>query len=436
MPLFYSTNNRLARVTLEEAVITGLAPDGGLYMPEDIPQLPRAFIDNMAAMSLHEVAYAVIYYALQGDVPSHALKDIIVRTFNFDIPLVRTRGGRFVLELFHGPTMAFKDVGARFMARLLAHYHSRHREWRTIHVLVPTSGDTGSAVACSFLDLPGVKVHVLFPRGQVNQLQQAQFSTLGGNVTALEVNGSFDDCKQLVAQAFADDTLARDMLLTTATSINVARLLPQMVYYFYAYAQLRASDVPTDRVVVSVPCANLGNLVSGIMAQRMGLPLTRFVSAENQNNIFYNYLRSGQFVPRASVESIAPALDAGDPTNFPRVQALTGSLDEARKLIHGYSYTDSHLIETMRAAYHTERYLLDPHSAAAYRALIEDLQPGETGVALATAHPAKLLNTVQRIVGHELVVPAQLAARQHGKRRVRPMASGYAAFRQYLTTQQ
>ena len=432
---FYSTKNRRIRVSLEDAVITGLADDGGLYMPVAVPRLPQAFIDNMAAMTLTEVAYAVLNFVLQGDVPGAELKRIVGDSFNFDIPLTRTRSGRYVLELFHGPTMAFKDVGARFMARLLAYYHGRHREWRTVNVLVPTSGDSGCAVANAFWHLPGVNVIVLFPRGQVNHLQQAQFATLGDNVIVLEVNGSFDDCKNMVAQAYADAELNRDVLLTSATTINVARLLPQMVYYFYAYAQLMAQDACVDRVVMSVPCANLGNLASGLLAQQMGLPVTRFVSAENRNNIFYNYLRSGQYKPRPSEESIAPALDAGDPTNFGRIEDLTATVERARLLIHAYSYSDSELVETMRAAYHAERYLVDPHTAAAYRSLIEDLKQGETGVALATAHPAKLLPTVQRIVGHELVIPQQLSARLSAPMSTIRISSGYTAFRRFLTSQ-
>lgn len=429
---YYSTSNRSNTATLEEAVIKGLAPDGGLYMPEQLPKLPQAFLRNMSGMTLQEMGYAIAAFALRGDVDADVLHDIVYATLDHDIPLVSITSNRYVLELFHGPTMAFKDIGTRFLARLLAHYTPKHPEWHTLNVLVPTSGDTGSAVANSFVGMPGVHVYVLYPRGSVNLIQQAQFATLGQNVTAIEVNGTFDDCKALVAKAFMDDELNAHMRLTSATSINVARLIPQMFYYFWAYAQLVKQGIDPNELVFAVPCANLGNLTSGLLAQAMGLPVKRFVSVENENNIFYHYVKTGIFTPKPSVQSIAPALDAGNPTNFGRVVELLGDVEQVRQHIHAYSYNDNHIIETMRTTYLQEGYLLDPHSAVAYRALTEDLQPGEIGIALATAHPAKLKPTVEQIIGTQLEIPPQLARFLNGHLQVKTMNNGFTSFKRLL----
>ena len=413
-------------------VTKGLAPDGGLYLPKKLPRLPKAFLRNMSAMSLQEMAYAIAAFALQGDVPADALHDIVYDAFDFDIPLVKTAPRNYVLELFHGPTMAFKDVGTRFMANLLNYYRKRHPEWRMLNVLVPTSGDTGSAVANSFWQMPGVNVYVLFPRGAVDKLQKAQFATLGGNVTAIEVNGSFDDCKQLVEEAFMDAELNETMRLTSAMSINYARIIPQMVYYFWAYTQLVDRHVDVDRLVFFVPCSNLGNLASGLMAQAMGLPVRRFVSVENQNNIFYNFVKTGVFMPKPTQYSIAPALDAGCPNNFGRIVALMGNHENVCRHIHAYSYDDNQIIETIRQTYRSEGYLLDPHTAVAYRALGEDLQPGEIGVVLATAHPAKLKILMENIIGESLILPAQLARFASSNLHVTQMPNGFTALKRLL----
>jgi threonine synthase len=429
---YHSSNNHQHTATLEQAVTKGLAPDGGLYMPDSLPRLPKAFLRNMGAMTLQEVAYAISTFALQGDVPADVLHNIVFDVFDFDIPLVKTAGGHYVLELFHGPTMAFKDVGTRFMARLLNHYRTRHPEWSTLNVLVPTSGDTGSAVANSFWRMPGVNVYVLFPRGAVNKIQKSQFATLGGNVTAIEVNGSYDDCKSLVEEAFMDPELNAAMRLTSAMSINYARIIPQMVYYFWAYIQLVKQHVDVNKLVFFVPCSNLGNMASGLMAQAMGLPVKRFVSVENQNNIFYNYIKTGVFTPKPTQYSIAPALDAGSPNNFERVVEILGNYENICRHIHAYSYDDNQIIDTIRQTYHDEGYLLDPHTAVAYRALDEDLQPGETGVVLATAHPAKLKNVMERIIEEPLILPAQLARFISRDLLVEKMPNGFTAFKRLL----
>ncbi len=430
--IYYSTINRQNKASLEQAVTKGLAPDGGLYMPEALPLFPKAFLRNISAMTLPELAYAVVSFALKGDVPADVLHDIVFDAFDFDIPLVKTSGGRYVLELFHGPTMAFKDVGTRFMARLLNYYRSCHPEWRDLNVLVPTSGDTGSAVANSFWQMPGVKVYVLFPRGAVGRIQKSQFATLGGNVTAIEVNGSFDDCKSLVEEAFMDAELNDSMRLTSAMSINYARIIPQMVYYFWAYAQLMRQQVDVSNLVFAVPCSNLGNLASGLMAWSMGLPVKRFVSVENQNNIFYNYVMTGEFKPKPTQYSIAPALDAGCPNNFGRIVEILGDHENVCRHIHAYSYDDNQIIDTIMHTYDDEGYLLDPHSAVAYRALNEDLQPGEIGVALATAHPAKLQHMMENIIEEPVPMPDQLTRFMGGELRVKKMSNGFTAFKRLL----
>lgn len=430
--LYHSSNNHQNTATLEQAVTKGLAPDGGLYMPDSVPRLPKAFLRNMSSMTLQEVAYAIATFALQGDVPADVLHDIVFDAFNFDIPLVKTPGGRYVLELFHGPTMAFKDVGTRFMSRLLDYYRIRHPEWSTLNVLVPTSGDTGCAVANSFWKMQGVNVYVLFPRGTVNRIQKAQFATLGGNVTAVEVNGSFDDCKSLVEEAFMDAELNATMRLTSAMSINYARIVPQMVYYFWAYAQLVKQQVDVSKLVFAVPCSNLGNLASGLMAQAMGLPVKRFISVENQNNIFYNYVKTGIFRPKPTQYSIAPALDSGCPNNFGRILEILGSHENICRHIHAYSYDDNQIIDTILHTYDDEGYLLDPHSAVAYRAMAEDIEPGETGVSLATAHPAKLKHLMENIIEEPVLLPKQLAEHVNGELHVKKMPNGFTAFKQLL----
>lgn len=429
---YYSTNHRSATVSLADAVTKGMAPDGGLYLPECIHRLPNAFIRNMTAMSLQEMGYAIANFALGGDVDSSVLHDIVYETLNFPIPLHQVDDNRYTLELFHGPTMAYKDVGARFMARLLAYYHNLNPHTSTVNVLVPTSGDTGGAVANGFIDVPGVNVYVLYPQDGVSYIQEAQFASLGHNVTALEVKGTFDDCKYMVEQAFMDEDLNRRMILTSGTSINVARLLPQTFYYFYAYTQLLKINRYAGEVVISVPSANLGNLASGVIARAMGLPIKRLVSVENVNNIFYHYLQTGEFLPRPSVYSIAPALDAGNPTNFARITALLGDVEQIRNVIHGYSFSDEEILDTITRVFEQHRYVFDPHSAIAWRGLEADLQPGETGISLATAHPAKFSEAVETAIHQNVEMPLQLVRFLRGTRHVTSINSGYTALRNYL----
>lgn len=430
--LYYSTKNKHNTATLEQAVTRGVAPDGGLYLPQRLPRLPKAFLRNMAGMTLQELGYAIAAFALKDDVPADVLHDIVNKTFHFEIPLVKTPNGRYVLELFHGPTMAFKDVGTSFMARLLDYYRKNHPEWSTLNVLVPTSGDTGSAVSNSFHNMPGVNVYVLYPKGAVSIIQRAQFATLGDNVTAIEVDGTFDDCKQLVERAFMDHELNDTLRLTSAMSINYARLVPQMIYYFWAYVQLAIAGEDVDNLVFSVPCSNLGNLASGLLAQQMGLPVKRFISVENQNNIFYNYVKTGVFTPKPTQYSIAPALDAGCPNNFDRIVTLLGNHENICNHIHAYSYDDEQIIETIQQTHSNEGYMLDPHTAVAYRALGEDLQPGEVGIALGTASPAKLYPLMERITKEPILLPKQLEQFLNAEPQITKMKNGYTTFKRLL----
>lgn len=429
---YYSTNHKTRNVSLREAVVKGLAADRGLFMPEKIPALPAAFFKNIGQLSLQEISYAVANTLFGGDMDSSELKDIVYDTLNFDIPLVHVNGDIYSLELFHGPTAAFKDVGARFMARLLG-YFNRSTSADTVNVLVATSGDTGSAVANGFLGVPGVRVFVLYPEGKVSKIQEAQFTTLGQNITAVEVNGTFDDCQALVKAAFMDEELNAKMKLSSANSINVARFLPQMFYYFHAYAQLAQRGQLDKDIVVAVPSGNFGNITAALIAKRMGLPVKRFIAANNSNDIFYQYLRTGVYSPKPSVATIANAMDVGDPSNFARILDLYGnSHDAICKDISGYTYSDEQISETVAQTYKTEGYLLDPHGATAYRALLEDLKIGEAGIFVETAHPAKFKDTVESIIGEEIDVPEKLQKFINGKKQTVKMPSGFHSFKKFL----
>ena len=340
---YRSTSGTVPEVSLEEAVVKGLAPDRGLYMPERLPELPKEFFDRIPSMSLPEIASEVAYALFGEDVDAGRLNELTQDAMNFPIPLVKVKDNVYSLELFHGPTLAFKDVGARFMARLLG-YFNRDNTDRMVNVLVATSGDTGSAVANGFLGVEGVRVFVLYPKGKVSPIQEVQFTTLGQNIEALEIDGTFDDCQALVKRAFLDEELNGKMMLTSANSINVARFLPQMFYYFYAWAQLADLGVDMDEVVMCVPSGNFGNITAGLIAKRMGLPIKRFIAANNANDIFYRYLQSGEYNPRPSVQTIANAMDVGDPSNFARVLDLyCNDHDAITAEIGGCTYSDEQI---------------------------------------------------------------------------------------------
>lgn len=428
---FYSTNGRAPIATLEKAVVKGLAEDKGLYMPERIKSLPREFFDNIENLSFQEIAYTVADAFFGEDVPSEDLKHIVYDTLAFDTPCVKVTDTIYSLELFHGPTLAFKDVGARFMARLLQ-YFLRKEGAGQVNVLVATSGDTGSAVANGFLGVDGIRVYVLYPKGKVSPIQECQFTTLGQNITAVEVDGVFDDCQALVKNAFMDADLNAHMQLTSANSINVARFLPQAFYYFYAYAQMKKKGL-ADQLVVCVPSGNFGNICSALFGKKMGLPIKRFIAANNANDIFFKYLQTGKYEPKPSVQTIANAMDVGDPSNFARVYDLYGKSHEAICAdISGATYTDEQIAETIKEVKAETGYVCDPHGACGYRALKEGLQAGEVGVFLETAHPAKFKDTVDRILGADIEIPAKLQAFMKGKKQSVPMTKDFVDFKQFL----
>jgi threonine synthase len=451
---YYSTNGKAPLATLQKAVVKGLAEDKGLYMPQRIKPLPQSFFDNIKNLSFQEIAYQVADCFFGEDVEADALRKIVYDTLSFDVPLVKVTDNIYSLELFHGPTLAFKDVGARFMARLLQWTLSplsRKGEsqeqllpsitggdgGRSINVLVATSGDTGSAVANGFLGVEGIHVYVLYPKGKVSPIQECQFTTLGQNITAIEVDGVFDDCQALVKNAFMDEELNAHMLLTSANSINVARFLPQSFYYFWAVAQLCKLDsslfpLPSS-LVCCVPSGNFGNICSALFGKRMGLPINRFIAANNANDVFFNYLKTGAYNPRASVQTIANAMDVGDPSNFARIYDLYGK-DHAAICadISGATYTDEQIAETMRQCLKETGYQLDPHGACGYRALQEGLREGEVGFFLETAHPAKFKQVVDEICGTDVEIPARLQAFMKGKKQSIPMSKEFAAFKQFL----
>lgn len=429
---YRSTNNRATEVSLEDAVVKGLAPDNGLYMPLTFPEMSEEFFKNLPSMTLSEIAAEVATALFGEDVDPSMLKDLTEDAMNFPIPLVKVKDNIYSLELFHGPTLAFKDVGARFMARLLG-YFNRDNKDRLVNVLVATSGDTGSAVANGFLGVEGVRVFVLYPKGKVSKIQEAQFTTLGQNIIALEIDGTFDDCQSLVKQAFLDKDLNDKMMLTSANSINVARFLPQMFYYFHAWGQLASEGKDMENVVVCVPSGNFGNLTAGLIAKRMGLPIKRFIAANNANDIFYQYLKSGEYNPKPSVQTIANAMDVGNPSNFARILELYGhSHDRISAEIDGYTYTDKQIAETLRTCLEETGYQLDPHGAVAYRALEENLQPGETGIFLETAHPAKFKTTVEEITAKKIELPPRLSSFTKGKKQSIQLSSDFPTFKSLL----
>lgn len=431
---YYSTNKEAPIATLEEAVVKGLAPDKGLYMPENINKLPKTFFDNIQDMSFQEIAFEVAKAFFGDDVETSALKDIVYDTLSFDVPAIKVENNIYSLELFHGPTLAFKDVGARFMARLLQYFIKKEGQ-KSVTVLVATSGDTGSAVANGFLGVEGIHVDVLYPKGKVSKIQESQFTTLGKNITAIEIDGVFDDCQSLVKQAFMDEELNANKKLTSANSINVARFLPQAFYYFYAYAQLKKQN-KADNMVVCVPSGNFGNICAGIFAHEMGLPIKRFIAANNANDIFYKYLQSGKYEPKPSKQTLANAMDVGDPSNFARIYDLFGgSHEKITNLISGATYTDDMIKSTMTTCYNDTKYILDPHGACGYKALKEGLKDGETGVFLETAHPAKFKEKVDDILKIDIEIPSRLAEFMKGKKQSIEMKNSFADFKEFLLEQ-
>ena len=428
---YYSTNHQASDATLQEAVVKGLASDKGLFMPYEIKALSQSFYDQIENLSFQEIAYQVADAFFGEDIPAETLKQIVYDTLNFDAPVVKVRENIYSLELFHGPTLAFKDVGGRFMARLLGYFIKQEGQ-KQVNVLVATSGDTGSAVANGFLGVEGIHVYVLYPKGKVSDIQEKQFTTLGQNITALEVDGTFDDCQALVKNAFMDAELNAHMKLTSANSINVARFLPQAFYYFYAYAQLKKAG-KANNLVICVPSGNFGNITAGLFGKRMGLPVKRFIAANNRNDIFYQYLQTAKYYPRSSVATIANAMDVGDPSNFARILALYENSHQAICAeISGATYTDEQIRETIKKIYQGTGYLLDPHGACGYRALEEGLLEDEVGIFLETAHPAKFLDTVEGIIDDKVEIPTKLQEFMKGTKQSIEMSKDFESFKAYL----
>ena len=437
---YYSTNGKAPIADLHKAVVKGLAEDRGLYMPESIKQLPKEFFDTIETKTFQEIAYTVADAFFGEDVDAESLRKIVYDTLSFDCPVVKVKDHIYSLELFHGPTLAFKDVGARFMARLLQYFIRQESGNGQVNVLVATSGDTGSAVANGFLGVDGIHVYVLYPKGKVSPIQECQFTTLGKNITAIEVDGVFDDCQALVKNAFMDAELNQHMKLTSANSINVARFLPQAFYYFNAYARMKAQG-KADNLVMCVPSGNFGNICAALFGHAMGLPVKRFVAANNANDIFYNYLQTGKYEPKPSRQTLANAMDVGDPSNFARIINLyseNGKLspeDTHRRitsLISGATYSDDQIRETMRQCYKETDYILDPHGACGYQALVDGLKPDEVGVFCETAHPAKFKEKVDDILSIDVDIPARLRAFMQGQKQSTPMTKDFADFKRYL----
>ena len=450
---YYSTNGQAPEADLQKAVVKGLAEDRGLYMPNEIYKLPKAFFDDISTMKFQDIAYNVAANFFGDDIDGDALQDLVYDTLSFDCPVVKVEENIYALELFHGPTLAFKDVGARFMARLLGYFLRQGNSGsvsycgtatnKTVNVLVATSGDTGSAVANGFLGVDGIHVYVLYPKGKVSPIQECQFTTLGQNITAIEVDGVFDDCQALVKSAFMDKELNEHMRLTSANSINVARFLPQAFYYFNAYARMKALGL-ADNFVMCVPSGNFGNICSALFGHQMGLPVKRFIAANNANDVFYKYLQTGQYEPKPSIQTLANAMDVGDPSNFARILNLysqNGKLSPEEthqaitSLISGATYSDEQIADTMRQCYHDTGYVLDPHGACGYRALKEQLQPGEVGVFCETAHPAKFKEKVDQILGTDIEIPARLRAFMEGEKQNVALSKDFADFKSFLMAQ-
>lgn len=418
-------------MSLHEAVVKGLASDRGLFMPERIKTLPEEFFDNIDKMSFQEIAYTVADAFFGEDVEKEALKNIVYDTLSFDCPVVRVTDNIYSLELFHGPTLAFKDVGARFMARLLGYFIKNERK-ETVNVLVATSGDTGSAVANGFLGVEGIHVYVLYPAGKVSKIQECQFTTLGQNVTAVEIDGVFDDCQALVKNAFMDEELNGHMKLTSANSINVARFLPQAFYYFNAYARMKERNM-ADNMVVCVPSGNFGNITAALFGQKMGLPIKRFIAANNANDIFFKYLHTGSYEPKPSVQTIANAMDVGNPSNFARIIDLYKNRhDVISSHISGASFSDDEIRGAMKQCFDDNKYILDPHGACGYMALKQGLDAGETGVFCETAHPAKFKDTVEDSIGSMVEIPERLAEFMKGTKQSVKLGKDFKSFKAFL----
>ncbi len=425
----YSTNNKSKFVSLKEAIFKGLPEDKGLFMPEKLPRLPGHFLKNLKNYSFQEIGFEVCEHLFEGEIPENDLREIIAKAITFPAPLVKLDEQTFILELFHGPSLAFKDFGARFMAQLMS-YFNRGAD-KELVILVATSGDTGGAVAAGFYKTPGIKVVILYPSGKVSHLQEKQLTTLGENVAAIEIAGTFDDCQALVKQAFLDEDLNRSIRLSSANSINIARLIPQSFYYFEAYKQLDSYDLP---VVFSIPSGNFGNLTAGLLAKKMGLPVHHFLAATNVNDIIPNYLETGIFQPRPSIPTLSNAMDVGNPSNFARMLDLFCSTwNNMKEEISGFAFSDEQTRTAVREVFETYNYTIDPHGAVGFLAL-KKYQEQHTcqGIVLETAHPSKFLPDVESILGRQIEVPEQLATLANKKKNAAELGTSFQPFKQFL----
>ncbi|MGY6522560.1 MAG: threonine synthase [Mongoliitalea sp.] len=428
---FYSTNNPESFVSLKEAVIKGLAPDQGLYMPEKVPMMPAEFFQELPFLSFQEMGVEVIRALFKEDLTETQIQALVEHTLSFPAPLVQVEEGVYSLELFHGPTLAFKDFGARFCSKLMSMLMAK--EERLVRVLVATSGDTGSAVANGFYKVPGVEVIILYPKGKVSKLQEKQFTTLGENIHCLEVDGVFDDCQRMVKQAFLDEELNQKMLLTSANSINIARWIPQCLYYFHAWAQLPDND---KKLAVSVPSGNFGNLGAGILAERMGLPIDVFIASTNVNKVVPEFLDSGIFEPMPSLATISNSMDVGNPSNFYRLLDLYGNDEEKLKSkMIGYFFSDEETADALRKVKATTGYMMDPHGAVGYLGLkkfLEGEKEGFQGIFLETAHPGKFQSTVEEVLQESIQLPDRLQAFLTREVKSESMRNDFGEFKGYL----
>jgi len=431
--ILYSTQKSSPNVSFEEAIFRGLPPDNGLYMPTEIKRLPDSFFDTIQDLSLVEIAEAVCANLLADDLSEAEIASIITSSMNFEAPLFSLEPGVEILELFHGPSMAFKDFGARFMAAVMSHYLVKHQ--REIRILVATSGDTGGAVAQGFFNTPGISVTILYPSGKVSDIQEMQLTTLGGNVEALEIEGTFDDCQRLVKQAFLDADLRAKFNLASANSINIARLIPQSFYYFAAYAEAKRKGL-LDPLVFSVPSGNFGNLSAGLMAYQMGLPVKAFIAACNENHPVPDYLSTGVYHPEPSVETISNAMDVGSPSNFVRMQILSGGvLDEIQQVVKGYFTDDDLTKKRMAEVYEKTGYIMCPHTAVGYDGLLQyqkECGDAVTGVVLSTAHYAKFLPTVEAVIGGKVPVPLRLSELLNKQKKSILLGTDFEGFKKFL----
>lgn len=429
----YISTRQQEETNIKTAILKGLADDGGLFMPEYIPKLDSEFFENLSNFTLQEIGFRVAKEFLGESISDENLKEIIDEVLNFEIPAVKISDNIYSLELFHGPTMAFKDVGARFMARMMSYFS----EGKPMKVIAATSGDTGSAVASGFFGVPGIEVYILYPKGKVSPLQEKQLTTWGGNIKALEIDGNFDDCQALAKQILSDEELNQKFTLTSANSINIARLIPQSFYYFWAFAQLQKLGKP---IVFSVPSGNFGNLTAGLFAKKMGLPIHQFIASTNENDVVSKFLETGNYEPKPSKQTISNAMDVGNPSNFERMKSLfSNDVSEFRKEIVSYSFSDEETKNTMRKVKKEFNYTLDPHGAVAYLGL-ENLRQAQSdnisenfiGILLETAHPAKFVEVVEEVLKEKVIIPEKLEAFNKKEKQSLEFSVDFKSLKSYL----